>query len=106
MSKRSAHALLLAALIGAAFARSPLSAQAAPLTYELPADTAELKPGSGAKTAAACGGCHSVDYIATQPSQRGKAFWDAGVQKMIKVFKAPIDPQGAATITDYPAATY
>lgn len=50
--------------------------------------------------------CHSADYITTQPSNMGKAFWEAEVQKMIKVFKAPIDPADAPTIADCLAATY
>ena len=77
-----------------------------PLTYELPNETAELKPGPGVETAIVCRACHSADYISTQPSKKGKAFWEAEVQKMIKVFKAPIDPADAATIADYLAATY
>jgi hypothetical protein len=82
------------------------AAIAAPLTYELPNETAVLKPGAGADTAAVCGACHSVDYITTQPSKKGKAFWDAEVQKMVKVYKAPIEPADAAAIVDYLAATY
>jgi len=77
-----------------------------PLTYELPNETAELKPGPGVETAIVCRACHSADYISTQPSKKGKAFWEAEVQKMMKVFKAPIDPADAATIVDYLAATY
>lgn len=106
MSKRASIALLPAALVAATLARSSFSAASAPLAYELPNETIELKPGPGAGTAKICGFCHSVDYIATQPSHKGKAFWDAEVQKMIKVFKAPIDPKDAATIADYLAATY
>ena len=102
MMRGATTSVLLGALAGAALA----SAASAPLTYDLPPETAELKPGPGAETAKVCGFCHSVDYIATQPSRRGKAFWDAEVQKMIKVFNAPINPKDAATITDYLAATY
>lgn len=93
--------LLLVSLLSLASA-----AVAAPLVYRLPDETAGLKPGPGVETAAVCQACHSADYITTQPPKEGKAFWQAEVQKMIKVFKAPIDPPDAATIADYLAATY
>jgi sulfite dehydrogenase (cytochrome) subunit B len=77
-----------------------------PIAYRLPPETAALKPGPGADTAILCEACHSADYISTQPSRKGKAFWEAEVQKMIKVYKAPINPTDAAAIADYLAATY
>ena len=82
------------------------SALAAPMVYQLPPETAELKPNPSVETAAVCQACHSADYIATQPSGKGKAFWQAEVQKMIKVYKAPIGEDDAATIANYLAATY
>ena len=82
------------------------SALAEPMIYQLPPETAELKPGPGVETAAVCQACHSADYIRTQPSGKGKAFWQAEVQKMIKVYKAPIGEDDAATIANYLAATY
>jgi sulfite dehydrogenase (cytochrome) subunit B len=50
--------------------------------------------------------CHSADYIKVQPPRQGKAFWTAEVNKMIKVFGAPIEPGDAAKIIDYLVATY
>jgi sulfite dehydrogenase (cytochrome) subunit B len=82
------------------------SALAEPMVYQLPPETAELKPGPGVESAAVCQACHSADYIRTQPSGKGKAFWQAEVQKMIKVYKAPIGEDDAATIANYLAATY
>ena len=79
---------------------------AEPMVYQLPAETAELKPGPGVETAAVCTACHSPDYISTQPPGKGKAFWQAEVQKMIKIYKAPIGEDDAATIANYLAATY
>jgi sulfite dehydrogenase (cytochrome) subunit B len=79
---------------------------AEPMVYQLPAETAELKPGPGAETAAVCTACHSADYISTQPPGKGKAFWQAEVQKMIKLYKAPIGEDDAAVIANYLAATY
>ena len=94
--------LLLTALL----AGSVLSAAAAPLTYKLPDETAQLRPGPGAETAIICLACHSADYISTQPPGKGRPFWDAEVQKMIKVFHAPINSGDAAVIVDYLAAAY
>ncbi len=79
---------------------------ASPISYQLPDETADLKPGPGNEAAQVCRACHSADYISTQPSKMGKAFWQAEVQKMIKVFKAPIAEADAATITDYLATNY
>jgi hypothetical protein len=77
-----------------------------PMVYQLPDETAELKPGPGVDTAIVCTACHSADYISTQPSGKGKAFWQAEVQKMIKAYKAPIGEDDAAVIANYLAATY
>ena len=77
-----------------------------PMLYQLPPETAQLKPGPGVDTAIVCTACHSADYISTQPSEKGKAFWQAEVQKMIKVYKAPIGDNDAAVIVNYLAATY
>lgn len=85
---------------------SAAPAMSAQLTYDLPPETAELRPAPGVETAILCKACHSVDYIATQPSKKGKAFWEAEVQKMINTFKAPINTTDASLIIDYLAATY
>jgi sulfite dehydrogenase (cytochrome) subunit B len=82
------------------------SAIAEPMVYQLPPETAQLKPGPGVDTAIVCTACHSTDYISTQPSGKGKAFWQAEVQKMIKAYKAPIGEDDAAVIANYLAATY
>lgn len=82
------------------------AAIAAPLVYQLPDETAGLKPGLGVETAVVCQACHSADYIATQPPKEGKAFWQAEVQKMIKVYKAPIGEDDAAVIANYLATAY
>ena len=79
---------------------------AAPMVYQLPPETAQLKPGTGVETAAACTACHSADYLSIQPPEKGKAFWQAEVQKMIKVYKAPIGEDNVAPIVNYLAATY
>jgi hypothetical protein len=97
-----------AVLIGPLLALLAVSAPAiaSPITYQLPDDAAELRPGPGDETAQVCRACHSADYISTQASKKGTAFWGAEVQKMVKVFKAPIPEADAATITHYLAANY
>ncbi len=92
--------------IALVFALTASSAPAEPMVYQLPPETSELKPGPGVETAALCQACHSADYIATQPPGKGKAFWQGEVQKMIKVYKAPIGQDDAAIIANYLAATY
>jgi sulfite dehydrogenase (cytochrome) subunit B len=85
------------------------SAIAAPVSYTLPDETAAFKPGPNLEVVQNnCTGCHSADYINTQP--RGpkfkKDFWQAEVTKMIKVYGAPIDDADIGRIVDYLAATY
>jgi hypothetical protein len=81
-------------------------ASAEPMVYQLPPETAELKPGPGVETAGVCTACHSADYISTQPSGKGKPFWQAEVQKMIKVYGATIAQDDAAVIANYLATSY
>lgn len=88
------------------------AASAAPKSYDLPEDTAQLRPpvgGTEAGHAAAqanCLTCHSPDYIAMQPPKKGQAFWSMEVTKMIKAYGAPIEERDAREIADYLAATY
>ena len=96
-----------AALFGLALFRPAGLAIADPVTYDLPEETAVLKPGRGLDTAQSnCVACHSADYIAMQPPKKGKAFWDAEVTKMIKTYGAPITEADAKIIADYLAQTY
>src|ERR1700753_3574278 len=93
-------------LIAAAVLATLGAATAAPVTYTLPDETAELKPGPNLDVAKTnCTACHSADYINTQP--RGekfkKDFWQAEVTKMIKVYGAPIDDADVSKIGDYRA---
>ena len=77
------------------------------LTYDLPDETATLRPGPGVETARDnCMSCHSVDYIDTQPPGRGKAFWEGEVNKMIKSYHAPVSDADARAIVDYLTKTY
>lgn len=82
---------------------------AKPVTYNLPEETAQFRPGPNLDVAVAnCSGCHSVDYMHTQP--RGlkftKDFWTAEVNKMIKVYGAPIEEADVGKIVEYLTATH
>jgi mono/diheme cytochrome c family protein len=82
---------------------------AAPVAYKLPEETAAFKPGPHLDVVRNnCTGCHSADYISTQPQgPKYKAdFWRAEVNKMIKVYGAPIEESDIAAIVDYLTATY
>ncbi|MBO0733702.1 MAG: cytochrome c [Methylocapsa sp.] len=95
-----------AALAGIILAIAAVS-YAKPVTYGLPEVTFTFRPGPGMETAQNnCLTCHSVDYISTQPPNRGKAFWEAEITKMIKSYHAPISETDAKTIVDYLAKTY
>ena len=96
----------LAALAAAVLTMAGVS-YAKDLTYVLPEETSALRPGPGIETAQNhCLKCHSVDYVNTQPPNRGKAFWEAEVTKMIKLYHAPINDADAKAIADYLAKTY
>ncbi|MEA2855703.1 MAG: sulfite dehydrogenase (cytochrome) subunit [Methylobacteriaceae bacterium] len=97
----------LFAALGISFLAVAGFAQAEPVSYDLPEETAVLRPGPGMDAAQSnCVACHSADYIAMQPPKRGKAFWDAEVTKMIKTYGAPITEPDAKVIADYLAQTY
>lgn len=107
MTCRSPLASLIA--IAAISALSFGSATAAPISYDLPPETAAFKPGPNLEVAMNnCTGCHSADYIATQP--RGEKFkedfWRAEVNKMINVYGAPVTEADIGKIVEYLAATY
>jgi hypothetical protein len=87
----------------------PSEADARPVSYKLPNETATFKPGPNVEVVQNnCTACHSADYIQTQP--RGpkfkEDFWRAEVTKMIKVYGAPIDEADVGKIVDYLAQTY
>jgi mono/diheme cytochrome c family protein len=106
MNRPALPALLLAIAVTGF---SPGPASAAPMSYVLPDETTAFKPGPGLDVVQNnCSGCHSADYINSQP--RGpkfkKDFWQAEVTKMIKLYGAPIDEKDVGKIVDYLAATY
>lgn len=97
---------MTAALLGAA-ALATLASFAAGLKIDLPPDQSKLKPGPGADLAASqCLFCHSADYITTQPPGKPRAFWKAEVEKMKKVYGAPIQDDQIDALADYLTTAY
>lgn len=101
MKRALGFALLLALPAGAA--------AAAPIAYELPAETATLAPGPDHDLVQGiCTACHSADYITTQPRPLAdpRAFWTAEVAKMRGPYAAPVSDEDAKKVVEYLAATY
>ena len=82
--------------------------RAAEKSIKLPGDNAmaQLKPGPNVEVVRAnCTACHSADYIVRQPASDAKK-WEGEVQKMIKVYGAPITEADAKAIVEYLATAY
>ena len=106
--KRASLPALFSALAAVA-ALSSAAANAAPVSYTLPDETAVFKPGPNLEVVQNnCTACHSADYIKTQPhgEKFKRDFWQAEVTKMIKVYGAPIEDADVGKIVEYLAAVY
>jgi len=80
---------------------------AASLKIELPPESTGLKTGAGSDLATRqCATCHSADYVAIQPPGRPLAFWKAEVEKMKKVYGAPIPDDQVEPIAQYLTRAY
>ena len=98
------RALLFALLLSACH-RGPQPSAFQNAGVTLPEDTVHLPDGPNVDLVrAACTGCHSAEMILTQPRLNAKA-WTATVEKMAKVFKAPIEPNDVPAIVAYLDAT-
>lgn len=87
----------------ACMAISPASA----VKITLPPETAALKPGAGSDLATQqCLTCHSADYVSSQPPGKPLAFWKAEVEKMKKVYGAPIPDDQIDAIAQYLTREY
>jgi hypothetical protein len=74
-------------------------------TITLPEDTTTLPDGPGVEAVTTnCLACHSPAMILTQPRLTRKV-WEAEVEKMAKVYKAPIDQAAVPQIVNYLVAT-
>ncbi len=67
----------------------------------------DLKDAPGrAQVEANCGSCHSLDYVVMNSPFLDRNAWDGSVNKMIKVFGAPINADDAKAIVEYLNANY
>jgi hypothetical protein len=85
-----------------AYARSPLTLTS--VSIDLP-DPGTMFSGPGADAVNNnCLACHSAGMVLTQPALPAAA-WQAEVEKMIHVFKAPVDEKDVPAIVGYLART-
>ena len=99
--------LPVAALLSAMTMAMPASSSAAePIelestTIELPYGDMEFPPGPGVDAVKInCVFCHSAGMVLYQPAL-SRETWTRIVDKMIDVYKAPINPDGIPEIIDY-----
>jgi hypothetical protein len=84
-----------------------LALSATALTIDLPADTTRPKDAPGVDAVnRQCSTCHSFDYVAIQPPGKPIAFWKAEVEKMKKVYGAPIPDDQIDPIAHYLTRAY
>lgn len=88
--------------VAALVATLSVAAAARPVTFEFPEETTPpaLAGEDAAIVVANCSGCHSLDYLATQPRGKGGQFWRDEVTKMITVYKATIEPADADAVAE------
>jgi sulfite dehydrogenase (cytochrome) subunit B len=53
-----------------------------------------------------CSACHSLDYLRINSRFLDHQEWEKEVNKMIRIFGAPIGPNDATIIVDYLAKNY
>lgn len=90
---------------GPATASAPQTFALKSVSVELPTSDITFPGGATADAINAnCLSCHSAGMVLTQPNL-SKTAWAAEVDKMIHVFKAPIDEGAAAAIVNYLSET-
>lgn len=84
-----------------------LAGTASSLSYTPPEEVVPVRlSGDDAEVVRAnCMGCHSLDYIASQPT-KDAAFWTATVHKMVTVYGAPVEPADADKVAAVLTATF
>ncbi|WP_237480749.1 c-type cytochrome [Lichenibacterium dinghuense] len=95
-----------AAAAAAAEAAAPKTASADGVTltsvsFTLPTNDREYPAGPHADAINGnCLSCHSAGMVLTQP-ELSRAEWQGEVNKMVKVYKAPVSPEDAAAVVEY-----
>jgi mono/diheme cytochrome c family protein len=99
-----APVILGAILLSGASLAGPVTALKSP-KVDVPASDLMFPSGPGSEQINNnCLTCHSADHVLNQPSLF-KAAWEEVVNKMIKAYKAPVNPDDAAKIVEYLART-
>jgi len=100
---------LSVALLAVIAAIGDLAAADKPREITLPPETEVYRtsdlPGY-ALVNAMCLTCHSMEYVKYQPTTSPRAYWQATVVKMQKVFGAPIPDPMIEPLVDYLTRTY
>ncbi len=95
--------MLVAAISLLLAAAAPVAA----LKIELPPESTSLRAGVGSDLAVRqCVTCHSADYVTIQPPGKPLAFWKSEVEKMKKVYGAPIPDDQIDPIAQYLTREY
>jgi mono/diheme cytochrome c family protein len=98
---RKASLIAATAMLSAFGAPAHADDAAGLVSIQLPAETAQLKPGPHLETAQRyCIACHSVDYIYMQPPLT-EPQWRALVGKMKKAMGAPIEDADIDALVQY-----
>lgn len=96
-----------AAIVAACALLSAGAITATGLTVQFPPETADFKAGPGLDLVEKnCKTCHSADYVKTQPSGKPFPFWKVEVEKMQKLYKAPIADADVEPIARYLTQEY
>lgn len=99
---RAAFPLLIALALAGCDSAPAVQFQDASIT--LPDDPVELPEGPGRQAVIEnCTACHSTSTMLQQPDLPREK-WEAEVAKMIKLYKAPVDPAAVPQIVDYMVA--
>lgn len=99
MNKISRLAMMACGVLGLVACATPSAADK--VSIDLPKDKVQFKPGPGVQAAQTyCGICHSAAYVYAQPPLT-RAQWQGEVDKMRKVFGAPLPEDQVKTVVDY-----
>ena len=104
-TRATSIAAFVALVVGAgaprqSIAQEPAAKQAMPESA-VASSADELVNGPGREKTAPCGACHGLDYIKINSRFLDLAGWTAVVNKMVKVYGAPIPPGDVETIARY-----
>lgn len=106
MQARPRFALCVLALTGSLLSPAWSAPAKSPVDFDnvhvtLPDDAPGVPPGEHEDAfSGSCLACHSVEMILNQP-KLGRTTWEGIVNKMIHVYKAPVDDADVPKIVDY-----